>query len=39
MQAVVERKIHYPLARIAAKRIVMKETQMFHMKQLDHHFL
>lgn len=39
MQEVVERKIHYPLARIAAKRIMIKQMQMFHMKQLKYHFL
>ena len=39
MLAVVESKLHYPLARIAAKRIVIKEMQMFHMKQLNYHLL
>ena len=39
MQAVVESKIHYPLARIAEKRIVIGQTRMFHMKQLNYHFL
>ena len=39
MQAVVESKLHYPLKVFAPDCSVMKETQMFHMKQLDHHFL
>lgn len=39
MLAVVESKLHYPLARFAAKRTVIKEIQMFHMKQLNYHFL
>lgn len=39
MQAVVERKIHYPLTIFALERSVTKETQMFHMKQLNYHFL
>lgn len=39
MQEVVESKLHYPLAKFAAKRIVIKQMQMFHMKQLNFHFL
>lgn len=39
MQEVVESKRHYPLARFAPVRTVIRETQMFHMKQLNYHFL
>lgn len=39
MQAVVENKFHYPLARFAPEDSVIKETKMFHMKQLNYHFL
>ena len=39
MLEVVERKIHYPLARFAPEPTVIKEMQMFHMKQLNYHFL
>lgn len=39
MLAVVESKRHYPLARFAPEPTVIKEMQMFHMKQLNSHFL
>lgn len=39
MLAVVESDLHYPLTTIAPERSVIKETQMFHMKQLNYHFL
>lgn len=39
MLAVVESNLHYPLARFATERTVIKQTQMFHMKQLNYHFL
>lgn len=39
MQEVVESKLHYPLARFAPERSEIKEIQMFHMKQLNYHFL
>lgn len=39
MLAVVESKLHYPHARFAPELTVIKEMQMFHMKQLNYHFL
>lgn len=39
MQAEVESKLHYPLAKFAKERIVIGQTRMFHMKQLNYHFL
>lgn len=39
MQAVVESKLHYPLTIFAPEPTVIKEMQMFHMKQLNSHFL
>lgn len=39
MLAVVESKLHYPLTVFAPERTVMKEALMFHMKQLNYHFL